>query len=172
MSESFHFESVDLFTVGTLGPLGQRVFYMQCRAEGRLVSLKFEKHQAAALAEYLNKVLGQLPPVHTDGVPSDLDLREPVIEAWTIGAMGIAYDEIADRVMLLMEEAAFEDDDPSDDDLIGVSHGASARFSLTRTQVKALITRVRSVVAAGRPPCLYCQRPLESYNDGWCACHN
>ena len=43
MSESFHFESVDMLTVGTLGPKGERVFYLQCLAEGELVSLKFEK---------------------------------------------------------------------------------------------------------------------------------
>jgi len=50
MSESFHFETVEILTVGTLGPKGQRVFYLQCLAEGELVSLKFEKQQAAAEA--------------------------------------------------------------------------------------------------------------------------
>ena len=61
MSESFHFEAVDMLTVGTLGPKGERVFYLQCLAGGELVSLKFEKRQAAALAEYLERVLGELP---------------------------------------------------------------------------------------------------------------
>ena len=167
MSESFHFDAVELFTVGTLGPQGQRVFYLQCRAEGRLVSLKFEKRQAATLAEYLDKVLKQLPSDHADVPPEDLDLREPVIEAWTIGAMGIAYDETADRIMLLLEELVSDDDEPATR-----RQGASARFALTRTQVNALVGRARAIVAAGRPPCLYCRLPLQPYNDGWCPCHN
>ncbi|MYB28520.1 MAG: DUF3090 family protein, partial [Acidimicrobiaceae bacterium] len=93
MSESFHFEAVDMLTVGTLGPKGERVFYLQCLAEGELVSLKFEKRQAAALAEYLERVLGELPDAEEADPPDDLDMREPVVEAWTIGALGIAYDQ-------------------------------------------------------------------------------
>ena len=89
MSESFHFETVEMLTVGTLGPKGERVFYLQCLAGGELVSLKFEKQQAAALAEYLDRVLRQLPEADAGEPPSDLDMREPVVEAWTIGALGI-----------------------------------------------------------------------------------
>ncbi len=162
MSESFHFEAVDMLTVGTLGPKGQRVFYLQCLAEGELVSLKFEKQQAAALAEYLDRVLGQLPEGDEGESPADLDMREPVVEAWTIGSLGIAYDEDADRVILVAEELV-EDEDAA---------GASARFTLSRAQVSALVVRARAVVASGRPPCPYCLRPLEPSNGEWCPCHN
>lgn len=162
MSESFHFETVEMLTVGTLGPKGQRVFYLQCIAEGELVSLKFEKQQAAALAEYLDRVLGQLPEAGEGDPPADLDMREPVVEAWTIGSLGIAYDEHADRVILVAEELV-EDED---------TVGASARFTLSRAQVAALVARARAVVASGRPPCLYCLRPLEPSNGDWCPCHN
>ena len=162
MSESFHFETVEMLTVGTLGPKGQRVFYLQCLAEGELVSLKFEKRQAAALAEYLDRILGQLPEAGEGESPADLDMREPVVEAWTIGSLGIAYDERADRVILVAEEVV-EDEDTA---------GASARFTLSRAQVSALVTRARAVVASGRPPCPYCLRPLEPSNGDWCPCHN
>lgn len=162
MSESFHFEAVDMLTVGTLGPKGERVFYLQCLAEGELVSLKFEKRQAAALAEYLERVLGELPEAEEADPPDDLDMREPVVEAWTIGALGIAYDQEESRVILVAEELVEDDDDT----------GASARFALTRPQVRALVTRARAVVAAGRPPCPFCLRPLEPSNRDWCPCHN
>ena len=166
MSESFRFEEVDLLTVGTLGPKGQRVFYLQCVAHGEIVSLKFEKGQAAALAEYLDKMLRELPGADASELPRDLDMREPVIEAWAIGALGIAYDERGDRVILVAEELV-EDEDEDED-----SVGASARFSLTRPQVVALVARARAIVAAGRPPCPYCLRPLEPHNGHWCPCHN
>ena len=162
MSESFHFEAVEMLTVGTLGPKGQRVFYLQCLAEGELVSLKFEKRQASALADYLERVLRELSTDDDGDPPDDLDMREPVVEAWTIGALGIAYDQHDDRVILVAEELV-EDEDAA---------GASARFGLTRPQVKALIDRARAVVAAGRPPCPFCLRPLEPSNGDWCPCHN
>ena len=129
MSESFHFEAVEVVTVGTLGPKGQRVFYLQCLAEGELVSLKLEKRQAAALAEYLDRVLRDLPEADEAQPPDDLDMREPVVEAWTIGALGIAYDDNRDRVILVAEELV-EDPDTA---------GASARFALSRAQVSALV---------------------------------
>ena len=162
MSESFHFESVDMLTVGTLGPKGQRVFYLQCFAEGELVSLKFEKRQAAALAEYLERVLSELPEDEPLEPGADLDMREPVVEAWTIGALGIAYDQDRGTVILVAEELV-EDPDTS---------GASARFTLRRPQVAALISRTRTVVSAGRRPCPFCLRPLEPADGGWCPCHN
>ncbi len=162
MSESFHFESVDMLTVGTLGPKGQRVFYLQCLAEGELVSLKFEKRQAAALAEYLERVLSEFPADGEGDPPDDLDMREPVVEAWTIGALGIAYDQQEGRVILVAEELV---EDPD-------STGASARFALTCPQVRALVSRARAVVAAGRAPCRYCLRPLEPSDGDWCPCHN
>jgi len=151
-----------MLTVGTLGPKGERVFYLQCMAEGELVSLKFEKRQAAALAEYLERVLGELPDAPETDPPDDLDMREPVVEAWTIGALGIAYDQEDGRVILVAEELVEDPDDT----------GASARFTLTRPQVRALVTRARAVVAAGRPPCPFCLRPLEPSNGDWCPCHN
>lgn len=162
MSESFHFEAVDMVTVGTLGPKGQRVFYLQCMAEGELVSFKLEKRQAAALAEYLNRVLNETPAAEEDDPPDDLDMREPVIEAWAIGDLGIAYDQEGGRVILMVEELL---EDP-------YATSASARLTLTRPQVRALVNRVRAVVAAGRPPCPFCLRPLEPSNGNWCPCHN
>ena len=162
MSESFYFNTVDRITVGTLGPKGRRAFYLQCWADNILVSLKCEKQQAAALGEYLNRMLTDLPKADAGEPPQDLDLREPVIEAWTIGTLGIAYDRADDRVILVAEEVSTEDDDKS----------AEARFSLTRAQVIALVARARAVVAAGRPPCPYCKSPLEPARGGWCPCHN
>ena len=53
MSLSFEFTDPDLFTAGAVGPPGQRVFYLQAREGGHLASLKLEKQQVAALADYL-----------------------------------------------------------------------------------------------------------------------
>ncbi len=161
MSDSYDFDELDFMTVGTLGPTGERVFYLQCRAYGELVSLKLEKQQVAALAEYLDRILEDLPDAETVEPPDDLDLREPVVEAWAIGALGVAYAESEDRLVVIAEEYVEDEVTP-----------ASARFSLSRAQVIGLIGRARETVAAGRPPCPFCSRPLEPRNGDWCPCQN
>jgi len=164
MSESFDFRELDFLTVGTLGPKGQREFYLQARAEGQLVSLKVEKQQVAALADYLGQVLDDLPDAELGPAPDDLGLREPVVAAFTVGSLGIAYAQDIDRLIVMAEEAPETDDD--DEDL------AQARFSLSREQVFGLIERAHDLVAAGRLPCPYCGRPLEPRNRDWCPCLN
>lgn len=166
MSESYDFRELEFLTVGTLGPKGQREFFLQARAEGELVSLKLEKQQVAALADYLDQVLKDLPdPTGIDDpVAPDLGLREPVVAAFTVGSLGIAYAAEIDRLIVMAE--AIPDDDEDDDD---VPH---ARFSVSRSQVAGLIERARELVAAGRPPCPYCGRPLETRNRDWCPCQN
>lgn len=163
MSESFDFREPEFLTVGTLGPKGQREFYLQARGDGQLVSLKLEKQQVAALADYLDQVLDDLPDAELGPAPTDLGLREPVVPAFTIGSLGIAYAHDIDR-LIVMAEAAPETDDDDDP--------AQARFSLSREQVFGLIERARDLVAAGRPPCPYCGRPLEPRNRDWCPCLN
>lgn len=162
MSESFDFRDLEFLTVGTLGPKGQREFFLQARGEGRLVSLKLEKQQVAALADYLDRVLAELPDAELGELPTDLGLREPVVAAWTVGSLGIAYAQDLDQVILMAEAI----DDDEDDE------APQARFSLNREQVAGLIDRARELVAAGRPPCPYCGRPLEPRNREWCPCHN
>ena len=168
MTESYSFEDVEFFTVGTLGPRGQRVFYLQGRADGNLVSLKLEKQQVAALADYLDQVLDDLPDGTADATAADLTLREPVVPAWTIGALGVAYAADDDRLIVMAEELLPDSEEAEDQ----VDEPAHARFSLSREQVMGLIHRARDVVAAGRAPCAYCGRPLEPRNHDWCACSN
>ncbi len=166
MTESFLFENPDLCTVGTVGPKGQRVFYLQCREDRRLVTLKVEKQQVAALAEYLDRVLDDLPPAELGDLPDDLTLRDPVIAAWTVGALGVAYVSDADRIVLVAEELVADDED--DDE----RPRASLRVALTREQVVGLVERSRELVAAGRAPCPWCARPLDPAAEGWCPCQN
>ncbi|MEO0494662.1 MAG: DUF3090 family protein [Actinomycetota bacterium] len=162
MNDSFSFNELEFFTVGTLGPRGERVFYLQGRGDGQLVSLRLEKQQVASLADYLTQVLEDLPEASVGALPSDLTLREPVVAAWTIGAIGIAYSADDDRLVILAEEM-IEDED---------GEPAQARFTLRREQVIGLIDRARDVVSAGRTPCPYCGSPLQPRDGGWCACLN
>jgi len=163
MTDSFAFNEVEFFTVGTLGPRGERVFYLQGRGDGQLVSLRLEKQQVATLADYLERVLDDLPETAIGPLPSDLTLREPVVSAWTVGQMGVAYAADDDRLIVIAEEMVVDELEVEP---------ASARFVLRREQVIGLIDRARDVVSAGRTPCPFCGTPLQPRNGGWCACSN
>lgn len=103
MSRSIHLPEPHHFTVGTVGPPGQRTFFLQAADEGALVSFKLEKQQVAALAEYLESVLADLPAPAAP-LPSAPELIEPVVAEWVVGGIGIAVDAGSDRILLVVHE--------------------------------------------------------------------
>lgn len=160
MSSSFHFDIVDIFTTGTVGPKGQRVFFVQAHAEGQVVSLRLEKQQVAALGVYIEELLGDLPPISVDDFTTAGDLVEPILAEWVIGSLGVAYDEAGDRLVLIAEELADDEVEP-----------ATARFAISRAQAVAFSAQASASVEAGRDPCQFCERPLDP-GGTWCPCHN
>lgn len=115
MSRSFHLPDPDHVTVGTVGPTGQRTFYLQVGGDGELASFKLEKQQVAALAEYLASLLADLPAPDEPASAAPA-LIEPVEPEWTVGGIGIAVDEVDDRIVLVVHELVIEPDDPTDAD--------------------------------------------------------
>jgi uncharacterized repeat protein (TIGR03847 family) len=149
MNENFDLRDVDHLTTGTIGDPGERTFYLQARGDGRLVTLKLEKTQVAALVRYLGTLLADLPP--PDDLPPSLDLLQPVEPEWVVGSLGVSYDEDDDRFVLLAEELVEEGEE-----------GAAARITATRDQIAALVLHGAEVVEAGRPPCPLCGEPLDA----------
>jgi uncharacterized repeat protein (TIGR03847 family) len=150
------------FTVGTVGLPGQRTFFVQAADESALVTLKVEKTQVAALAQYIAELLADLPPVTDDALPHDVELREPAVAEWVVGTIGVAFDEARDRMVVTFQELAPQDleaeeegDDPTDEDR------SLATFTITREQAMAFVRRAAELVASGRPPCTLCGRPLD-----------
>ena len=166
MSESFDLSELVSFAAGTEGPVGQRVFYLQAVAGGRVVSLRLEKQQVALLADYLAHLLATVDLA--DSAPAHMpDLVEPVLAEWTVGSMVVAIDEAASRVIVVAEELALDDldddDDDDDDDLDDLDEPevAQARFALSRGQAEAFVSGARALVARGRPACPLCGRPVD-----------
>jgi len=148
VSPALDLGDLDRFTVGTQGPVGERVFLLQCRSGGTLVTLKAEKQQVSVLAEYLGRLLAELD--RPADPPVDLELEEPTDPRWVIGTLGVSYDESTDRIVLVAEELADEDEE-----------GDMARFTVTRAQAAAFAIRATTLVEAGRPPCPLCGGPLD-----------
>jgi uncharacterized repeat protein (TIGR03847 family) len=151
MSEigSFHFDVPDVFTVGTVGEVGRRAFFLQVGQDGVMVTLKLEKQQVAALADHLDRMLASSRPLSMEaGVLPDLTEAEP---DWVVGQIGISSDEKAGRVILVVESLASDDDGEPNRGMI----------ELSMAQVESFIVRGRELVASGRPPCQLCGLPLD-----------
>lgn len=148
MSESFDLEAVDRLTVGTVGPPGQRVFLLQARRGPEVMTLKLEKAQVSALAEYLGQLLEEVG--RPGDLPTDLELEEPAEPAWVVGTLGVSYEADSNSFVLVAEEAVVEED-----------VGAVARLAASVEQVAALAIRGVQLVESGRPPCPLCGYPLD-----------
>jgi uncharacterized repeat protein (TIGR03847 family) len=168
MSQSFDFKTPDFFTAGTVGPPGQRVFYLQAREGGVVLTLKVEKEQVSALAEYVAGLLAKLPGAARGApVSRDLALLEPFSPAWPVRSLAIGYDEARDRVIIVAEEELREDEEEPDEparesgETPETAERASARVAVSRAQAVAFVERARGLVKAGRPTCPICSRPMD-----------
>jgi uncharacterized repeat protein (TIGR03847 family) len=162
MSASFDFEAPDHFTVGAVGEPGKRTFYLQGRQAQTVVTLKCEKEQVGALAEYVAGLLVRLKTLDKPAA-KDMPLLEPVVAEWDVGAVGVGYDDRADRILVVADEAVEEATTAEEAGAAesATEEGATARFALTRLQAAAFVERARVVMKAGRPTCSMCGSALE-----------
>jgi len=162
MGDLYEFSDVDGLSVGTVGMPGQRTFFVQVRADGQRVTLKCEKQQVSALAQYLQKLLEDLPSPSDRPLDRSLDLQVPVEPiSFTIGAIGLAFDQDLDRFVVMFEEFVAPDPDTGEPDPNDAADAGRVRFQLTRGQALAFSEHSEDVVDAGRPPCVWCGFPMD-----------
>ena len=92
MTEPWDFEC-DHFATGAVGEPGQRTFFLQGAEGKRVVTLKCEKQQVGALAEYLSRILADLPGGPSRGVPSRPISRSRSNPRSPWAALALGYDE-------------------------------------------------------------------------------
>lgn len=139
------FDAPDKVMVGVRGDVGNRLFLLQARQGRRLVIMKCEKVQLAALAQWVSQVLGDMGrPGH---LPEDLAL-EPEYEAdFVVGDIAIAVDDERDVIEVTFESAGDSDDETT--------------LTLNTEWAGALAIAITRLVEAGRPPCPLCGGPLD-----------
>jgi uncharacterized repeat protein (TIGR03847 family) len=171
----YAFEPPERFVAGTVGPPGERTFFLQARGGGRLVSVALEKVQVQLLAEKLDELLAEanrrfgleLPTLELAADNEPLDT--PLDEEFRVGTLGLAFDVDTSTVVIEAiaapegeaeaepEEAAAEDEDDEDAD----ADRDRLRVRLTPQETRAFIERAKRVLASGRPPCPLCGQPLD-----------
>jgi uncharacterized repeat protein (TIGR03847 family) len=160
--------SPDRFTVGAIGPVGNRLFILQVWQAGTVLTVKVEKNQVALMASYLARIVRELG--RPASLPEDLEVAfdEDDEPDWIVGTIGVSYDEESDRLIVAVEELTRPDDpDESDDPAADAAwsdeggEGERARISITKEQAAAFAIRATRLVEAGRPPCPLCGLPLD-----------
>ncbi|HEX9260025.1 MAG TPA: DUF3090 domain-containing protein [Acidimicrobiales bacterium] len=160
MGDRFELGDVEVFTAGAVGQPGQRTFFLQARGAAGTVSVKCEKQQVAALAEHLQRLLRDLAAPADQPHPSTLEITAPDEAAFVLGPIGVAVDGANDRIVLQLEEMVATDEEG--DPLPGAEEDKGmVRAHLTRGQAKAFADRALELVAAGRPLCRWCARPID-----------
>ena len=141
---------VDFITIGTIGPKGQRVFYLQAGQGVKLVSMVIEKEQSWALSEAIKEMMDELDTRTEDRNPGelpprDMNLREPIEPVFRISQLGLGYDEEQDKVVLVAQEMLADDVDENDD-----IEPSIVRIWCSRKQIRALSDHAMDTVRSGR----------------------
>ena len=152
---SFDFERASRVTAGAVGPPGKRTFYLQVRQGAEIMSLALEKEQLRLLAVRLQEILANVQ-ARPEMQAADMALQEPLVEAWRVGSMSLAFDEEEKLIEVTLVELVDEGQD-----------GATGHFEASVGQMMALARHAVGVVAAGRPPCTMCGGPID-HDGGVC----
>ena len=162
MSDDFELSNPDRVTIGTVGPVGERVFLLQVREGVFIKTLKLEKAQVSALARFLGRMLAELERPGELPLGSELAL-EPFAEPdFVVRSLGVSYDEELDRIILVAEEIDRTEPEADVEALFGLADdleleveeeaGSSVRVSITREQAAALAIRGQSSSKQAGPP--------------------
>jgi uncharacterized repeat protein (TIGR03847 family) len=133
------FEQPERFVAGTVGPPGQRTFFLQARDGSRVTSVALEKQQVAILAErvdvLLDEVLRQsqgdpaIPAVAPTGSADSEPLDQPIVEEFRVGTITLSW-ETDERVVVIelfpVSEETLEDDESAD---LGDSSGLAEELA-------------------------------------------
>jgi uncharacterized repeat protein (TIGR03847 family) len=177
-------EQPDRFVAGTVGPPGQRTFFLQARSGSRITSVALEKQQVSILAERVDLLLDEalrrgggdaaipaVAPVELrDGEPLD----QPIVEEFRVGTMTLSWDSQDNAVVIELfpvtdapeptgegdqDEGQAQADEPSESPEVEADEVVLVK--LAPAYARAFVRRALSVVSAGRPPCQFCGGPLD-----------
>jgi uncharacterized repeat protein (TIGR03847 family) len=152
---TYDFNPVSHITIETIGPPGQRTFFLQASQGLMVLTMIIEKEQAAALAHAIDQLLDQVGQEETEEDDwIDLTLHEPVEPEFRVGQMGLGYEERQGRVVVIVQELLTDEEAEVREPMI-------ARFWMNKAQARALSRHAAEVVAAGRPTCPLCGNPID-----------
>ena len=163
------FDPPDRFVAGTVGPPGQRTFFLQASAGRQVTSVSLEKQQVSVLADRINDLLddfagGAAAETVAAQAEDNAPLDTPIEDEFRVGTISLGWD--AEREVVILE--CHDGDVPEEDEEAGEAalDVPEPEHSLVRVVIRPAVARAfarrcASLVAAGRPPCPFCGGPLD-----------
>jgi uncharacterized repeat protein (TIGR03847 family) len=163
MSVNIDLDPVARITAAAVGEPGRRTFYLQARKGDVLVSMVIEKQQVALLSMHIDQLLERIgaPDERASPDPDDLDLEEPLVPEFRIGAIAISYEDDRDLVVLRCEELVPEPEEADPEAILARPDPGLVRLWASREQMYALARRSEREVSAGRPICPMCGEAID-----------
>jgi uncharacterized repeat protein (TIGR03847 family) len=168
------FDPPERFVAGTVGPPGQRTFFLQARSGPRVVSVSLEKQQVSALSERIDELLddvmsndlneAMIPAVAPLGLDDFEPLEQPIEEEFRAGTMTLSWDPDAERVVIEVfpfTEAAVVTPDQIDEDFEEPEPEEIFLVRIPAGMARAFVKRSGQVLDAGRPSCPFCGNPID-----------
>src|SRR5262249_44935436 len=117
----YTYDPPDRFVAGAVGQPGERSFYLQASAAGRVTSVALEKFQVSLLAERLDELLDEVlrrtggagggpatapagPAAARGGRGGDAPVDLRLMEECRVGAIALAWDGEDERVVIEAQE--------------------------------------------------------------------
>lgn len=159
---------------GSVGPPGQRTFFLQASGEGRVVSVSLEKEQVRLLGESLAELLDEVggPEGSEESAQAFVDkaaLETPIEDDFRVQRLSVAWEGVRRRVVLeahdrpdAEELAELEDAADGEPDFPWSGMPAqSLRVVLEPGPARAFALRCTASLVGGRPSCPFCGQPLD-----------
>ena len=167
----YYYDPPERFVAGAVGQPGDRIFYLQATASGRMTSVVLEKFQVSLLAERIDELLDEVlrrtggsvevPAAAPVALQDDGPLESPVMEDFRVGAIALAWDSDGGMVVIEAQEESEEPIEPLADDIPPDGPGV-LRVRITPGAARAFAQRALRVVAARKPPRPLCELPLDA----------
>ena len=151
-SELIEFNGPSRFVIGTVGVPGEREFYLQVEKGEMLRTFALEKAQASALADRAYELLKEIGEAFEKRGEDNAPLKSPIESEFALGIMSLTWQ--SDTRLIMFEGQELQSDDES-------ASLSMLRVHIAPKMLAAFVTRTRSVVAAGRQPCIFCGGPVD-----------
>jgi len=153
-------DPVSLITIDAIGKPGQRVFYIQAIKDDEVVTVIIEKVQVQTLAvgleQFFTEIGEKYPELSEASAEYDeskMHIYPPVDPLFRTGELGLGYDAERDMMVLMAREVIVEGQEEEDVDV--------ARFWLTRSQMRAMMSWGLEIAGRGRQICPQCGEPMD-----------
>ncbi len=164
------FDPPERFIADSVGPAGQRTFFLQAVSGTQVMTVSLEKEQVRLLGESVTELLDEMETSDGPGGPEAPDqasmdrapLQTPIEEDFRARQLTLAWN--ADRHVVTIEaidrEADAEDDEtePDPNDPIGLQ---GIRVSMSVPMARSFAQRCADAMTGGRPNCPFCGGPLD-----------